>query len=1047
MDKIILSNNFQPILLQEFFEHQANKTPNKIALQYHDEKLSYQQLDILANQLAHYITELNLPAESLIPCTFNRPVLYVIAILAILKSGHCYVPLSLNTPVERLNLMLDQLDCQYLLTDTAGHLIIGVSNKSILMLDEVLSNLKQYSPEKPDLRRDSQSLAYMIFTSGSTGTPKGVLMEHTGPINIIKHMTDMSSLNENEYFIQNVNFSFDPHVWTLFWPLAIGATVILQNESEQHDASYLIKLINQYQIRVLHAGVSLTKAILKLPDIATCQSLRQIIGGGEAWTAYTVNELFEKLPACELVNVYGPTETCIHVTFWRSHLAKEIRELIPIGKVVANYQIYILDENLNQVTAGEKGQIAIGGIGLARGYYKDKAKTDLKFISDHISGIKGMRLYLSGDLGRINEDNDIEFFGRIDEQVQIRGHRVELGEIESVINKFPGISNCVMLANGNDNPELIAFVATKERVLDNKVLFQAINQFLQQKLPNYMLPKKLLLIHDWPLTNHGKIDKKKLLELIPQAPAPSSSLDENSVKQQVARIWCEVLGLTDIQDNDDFFQVGGDSLNALDIIAKINHQLNADFSISTLFDYPILENLIAFILTNQTVKPELTEDSMVRDNHVFELSLNQKRLIRLAGTNSGLNNGIIPLAISGQLNIEILKQAGILLASHHEVLRANVNLQSIDQMRIANTINENFFKVVDLLSNQQKTATFETAFALIAEYLEAPIDITKEPLFQIIVISYTKNDALILIYLNHVIADSYTGKFVVENLIAYYQSLLAGLKPVPSEINQFHNYVLAEKNFYRSERLNEQLDFWLALVLKQQRALDFGSHNDNDLSAGFTSLLVPNETASRLRRLAIENKQTLFTVLITIFAKSLFDLGKQNEFIVAFTYSIRDKHEFQNMLGPLSNKLLLPLNFEAIKNISQLLKQVNHNLMNIYKNSEIQVDALREAVMEQEGEDFVELFNIIFDYEKEAQKNWQMDANTIASTAAMFESSQVKRHLSVRVMDNNETLVFNIRYRKAIFSIEKIDYFKEILLNNAKLLISEVIESESEAIC
>ncbi len=1029
-----------PILLHDFFEKQVVATPENIAIQYHNEKFTYQELENVTNQLAHYLCSLRLPTETPIPIIYNTPILYVISLLAILKSGHCYVPLSPKMPIERLNLILNQLKCPFFLTDTLDQAIIDGTKKAAIIINDVLLTIKNYSNKKPDIKRNLQMLAYMIFTSGSTGIPKGVLMEHRGPVNIIKQMCDISSLCEKEFFIQNVNFSFDPHIWTLFWPLSVGATVILQNESEQHDGNYLIKLINQFQISVLHSGVSLTKALLKLPDIIQCKSLKQIIGGGEAWSASTFNELLDKLPQCELVNVYGPTETCVHATFWRSSHAKNITTTVPIGKAITNYQIVILDEHLNKVPDGEKGQIYIGGAGLARGYYGDEETTTKKFIPNPFSQNTADRLYQSGDSGRVNHEGEIEFLGRIDEQVQIRGHRVELGEIETTLNSFPGIANTAILAaNLKDDPELIAFVELKDTVTDSKTILPAINLFLQQKLPHYMLPKKLILINEWPLTSNGKIDKYKLLEKISKINITPILSADDDIKTKIFNIWCNVLNVDHIQDNDDFFQVGGDSLNALDIIAKINNQFSADFSLSAIFDHPTLEKLTVFILKNQEKEVALRQatNNLKMTGNIFNLSLNQKRLIRLASKNSALNNGIIPLQFSGQLDISTLKKSATTLTEQHEILRANLLTTTSDQMIIAKKINDNFFNIIDLTVNPEQSSTLEAIFSIVNERLEAAIEISSEPLFQITIIHCKHYEYLILVYLNHIIADSYTGKFIIDNLISCYQSLLQGKKQPPVEPNQYRNYIIAEERFYKSPRLTTQLNFWLTLLANQPRLLNFNNHEAHELTAGITSLSLTKKVTGLIREMAIENKVSLFTILITLFANTLYNFKKQKKFILAFTYSLRDKQEFQGMLGPLSNKLLLPINFEQDQKFSQLLKQVSNNLLEIYKNSDIQLEALRDSLIEIEGESFTELFNVIFDYEKETMQHWQIDAQTTISSLPMPESSQVKRHLSVRVVDNDETLTLNIRYRKAIFTDDQIELFKNLILTNIKALVSD----------
>jgi microcystin synthetase protein McyB len=1038
MTTISASSLIKPTLLQNFFENQVLSTPDNIALLYHSKKLTYRELENLSNQLAHYIVDRKLPNESLIPVAFHDPINYVIAILAVLKSGHCYVPLSPNVPKERLTLMLNQLDYSFLLTDFS--IDYHADAKESLLFNELVIRIKNHPLEKPILSAP-HALAYMIFTSGSTGTPKGVLMEHHGPVNIIEKMDELSSLNKNEFFIQNVNFGFDPHIWTLFWPLSVGATVILQNEFEQHDAGYMLDLIKQYQIRVLHAGVSLTKALLKLPAISECHSLKQIIGGGEAWSIHTVNELFGKLAHCELVNVYGPTETCVHAAYWRSRYVKKIGEIIPIGKPVSNYQIYILDENLQTVASGEKGQIGIGGIGVASGYYKDEALTAKKFIPNPLN--KNDFIYLSGDVGLVNQDGDIEFYGRTDEQVQIRGHRIELGEVENALMKNQNVDNAIALATEiNSMLELIAFVSLKETEANDKIISQEINAFLKDKIPSYMLPKQYVFITEWPLTNNGKVDKKRLLNMLAQQPSAASLPPDNSIENKIISIWSAVLNLSNIQKEDDFFQIGGDSLNAIDIIAKINESLIADFSLSLIFDNPALGDFIEFILANSNQSRSAQSVETIPTTS-FNLSLNQKRLLRSSGRRSALNNGIIPLKLTGQINIANLKKSVRLLIKNHEILRAQLAVSG-DKMVIVDEVDDAFV-FENLFETSPQTASFNTAFGMVVEYLETEVDIVTQPLLQIILIQYNSAEYLLLVNLNHIIADSFTGKFIVENILQNYQNLQQNISPIACRFNQFQHYISLEEKIYQSQQNNTQINFWHSLLLNHPRSIQFIAQESRDLAAGFTNLILDKSKADTIRKTAFDSKVSLFTTLITLLAKSLYDYQNQQRFVLGFTFSIRDKPEFQNMLGPLSNKLLLPFDFRTTTDFEQSLKNVGNLLIEIYKNGDIQLEVLRDSIKEVEGDAFTELFNIIFDYEKEMVKQWQLEPDALAETVPMVESSQVKRHLSIRVMDNEETLVFNIRYRKTIFSEHAIIRLKDILLQNIKTLKINSLQEETVA--
>jgi acyl carrier protein len=609
--------------------------------------------------------------------------------------------------------------------------------------------------------------------------------------------------------------------------------------------------------------------------------------------------------------------------------------------------------------------------------------------------------------------------------------------------KNQNVDNAIALATEiNSMLELIAFVSLKETEANDKIISQEINAFLKDKIPSYMLPKQYVFITEWPLTNNGKVDKKRLLNMLAQQPSAASLPPDNSIENKIISIWSAVLNLSNIQKEDDFFQIGGDSLNAIDIIAKINESLIADFSLSLIFDNPALGDFIEFILANSNQSRSAQSVETIPTTS-FNLSLNQKRLLRSSGRRSALNNGIIPLKLTGQINIANLKKSVRLLIKNHEILRAQLAVSG-DKMVIVDEVDDAFV-FENLFETSPQTASFNTAFGMVVEYLETEVDIVTQPLLQIILIQYNSAEYLLLVNLNHIIADSFTGKFIVENILQNYQNLQQNISPIACRFNQFQHYISLEEKIYQSQQNNTQINFWHSLLLNHPRSIQFIAQESRDLAAGFTNLILDKSKADTIRKTAFDSKVSLFTTLITLLAKSLYDYQNQQRFVLGFTFSIRDKPEFQNMLGPLSNKLLLPFDFRTTTDFEQSLKNVGNLLIEIYKNGDIQLEVLRDSIKEVEGDAFTELFNIIFDYEKEMVKQWQLEPDALAETVPMVESSQVKRHLSIRVMDNEETLVFNIRYRKTIFSEHAIIRLKDILLQNIKTLKINSLQEETVA--
>ncbi len=587
--------------VHELFEAQAKQRPDAVALVFEHQQLTYRELNQKANQLAHYLHQRGVRAETLVAVCLERSLEMAIAILAVLKAGGAYVPIDPDSPTDRLKFMLQDTQTPLILTQERFSTFLIDFTGQRICLDSAWEELSQQSEENLQNQVDGHNVAYMIYTSGSTGRPKGVLNVHGGLRNRLHWMQEAYRLTPADRVLQKTPFTFDVSVWELLWPLISGACLVMARPGGHRDSAYLVELIISQRITTLHFVPFMLGVFLRDPKVDKCTTLRQVFCSGEA-LSYELQQQFFRHSGAAFHNLYGPTEASIDVTAWQCERESD-RKIVPIGQPIANTQIYILDRCLQPVPIGVAGELHIGGVGLARGYLNQPALTAEKFIYHSFCAKPAKRLYKSGDLARYLPDGTIEFLGRIDTQVKIRGYRIELGEIEAVLGKHAAVRSSVAMVREDEpgDPRLVSYVAAR-----SQEAFDAaeLRKYLKQKLPEYMIPSALVLLDELPLTPGGKIDRRAL-------PAPDQDRRElanvyqtprTPTEETLAAIWREVLKLDKVGIHDNFFDLGGHSLLATQVVSRIRSALTVELPLRTLFESPTVAEM-AIILTENETKP------------------------------------------------------------------------------------------------------------------------------------------------------------------------------------------------------------------------------------------------------------------------------------------------------------------------------------------------------------------------------------------------------------------------------------------------------------
>jgi amino acid adenylation domain-containing protein len=568
---------------------QAARTPEAVAVRAGRTTVTYAALLAQAAQLAQALQARKIGPECLVAVALERSVELVVALLGTWYAGAAFVPLDPTYPTERLRYMLQDSQAALLLTDAAQAARLAHDGPT-LCLDRDRAILDGSPSTPPVLATTETQLAYVLYTSGSTGQPKGAGNSHAGLRNRLQWMQEAYRLTPADRVLQKTPISFDVSVWEFFWPLLVGAELVMAEPGAHKDPARLIQHIVEQGITTLHFVPPMLQAFLDQPGVETCRSLRQILCSGEALPATLPPRVQQVLPGVALHNLYGPTEAAIDVTAWTCPTPPA--PTVPIGRPIANLQIYVLDPQGEPVPIGVPGECYIGGIGVGRGYHRRPDLTAARFVPDPFSDQPGQRLYRTGDLVRYRPDGAIEYLGRLDHQVKIRGVRIELGEVEAALRQQPAIREAVVLArrDGPGGARLVGYVTT-----DPTPPFDAagLRQALAQTLPEYLVPAVIVRLERLPLSPNGKVDRRAL-------PAPEVEAQRTqayaepttATEQQLAAIWAQVLGLAQVGRHDNFFELGGDSITSLQVLAKA-HREGITLTPRQLFEHPTIASAAA----------------------------------------------------------------------------------------------------------------------------------------------------------------------------------------------------------------------------------------------------------------------------------------------------------------------------------------------------------------------------------------------------------------------------------------------------------------------
>ncbi|WP_184261227.1 non-ribosomal peptide synthetase, partial [Granulicella mallensis] len=934
--------------MTDLLQEQAERTPTAEALVFGEVSLSYQELHARANQLAHWLMTQGVGPESLVAVAIPRSVEMVVALLAILKAGGAYMPLDMDYPPERLAYMLE--DAQPVLVLTSVEISAQLPELTAkLLLDDAATQgmLAGYSTKPPTDKQREQPLqpghpAYVIYTSGSTGKPKGAMIAHHAIVNRLKWMQAEYQLQADDRILQKTPFGFDVSVWELFWPLLEGATLVMAKPGGHKDPVYLVDLIQTSRITTLHFVPSMLQAFLLEPTAVKCQGLRRVICSGEALPV-ELQEQFHGLLPCALHNLYGPTEAAVDVSYWACE--PEDKSLsVPIGRPIWNIQMYVLDRRLRPVPVGASGELYIAGRGLARGYLGRPGLTSERFVANPY-GEPGSRMYRTGDLAKWRKDGALEYLGRTDHQVKIRGFRIEMGEIEAALLRHLSVAQATVIAR-EDRPGDKRLAGYVVAAADQQVDTEALSQMLGKELPEYMVPSALIVMEAFPLSPNGKLDRKAL-------PAPDYASTSEWVaprtpqEEILCSLFAEVLGLTRVGVNDNFFALGGHSLIATRLMSRVRSALNVELSIRVLFEEPTVARLAQRLKGAQTSGPPLRP--MPRPEEIT-LSSAQHRLWFLNCMDGGSSTYLISgaLRLRGKLNVAALEAAFADLLERHESLRTIFpETEGIPYQHVLEAEGLS-------IPLAAVAATEETLAAVLAQAGEKGFDLSREIPLRARLVKLSSTEHVLLILLHHIAGDGWSLTPLFEDLATAYAARSEGRRPEFEPLPvQYVDYTLWLKESLGTESdaesvVSRQLQYWMETLAELPDHLDIPTDRPRPVETTHGGALLPFKFSAslhqRLQDLTRESRVSLFMMLQAGLALLLSRLSNSNDIPLGTPIAGRTDSALDDMVGVFVNTLVLRVDTSGRLSFRDLLERVRTTDLNAYAHQEMPFERLVEAL-------------------------------------------------------------------------------------------------------
>ncbi|WP_193191967.1 non-ribosomal peptide synthetase [Microbulbifer taiwanensis] len=989
----------QPV--QRLVERQARQTPDAVAVEFGSEQWSYDQLNRRANRLAHQLIELGVGPEVRVGIAAQRSLEMVLGLLAILKAGGAYVPLEPEYPLERLTRMIEGSGIELLLTQS--HLVAQMPEREglqLLALDTL--DLGGAPDGNPQVALHGENLAYVIYTSGSTGEPKGAANRHSALHNRLQWMQDAYALDGADRVLQKTPFSFDVSVWEFFWPLVTGARLVMARPGEHREPARLVELIRERGITTVHFVPSMLQAFLEESGVESCGSLRHIVCSGEALPAQAQEAVFARLPRAALHNLYGPTEAAIDVTHWTCR--RGAAGTPPIGRPIAGLETWVLDADLNPVLPGVTGELYLGGAGLARGYLGRADLTAERFVAAPGAGV-GERLYRTGDLVRWNGDGQLEYLGRVDHQVKIRGLRIELGEIEAQLLAQAPVREAAVVAAGE---RLLAYVSTRSgQAIDSAQLLAR----LGEQLPDYMVPAALLELEALPLNANGKLDRKALPPIEPVRRAAAEA-PQGETELALAALWQQLLGAGPVGRQDHFFELGGHSLLAAMLASRVRQSMGRELALRNIFEYPTLQRQAEHL---QTLVPLAPGDepplAPLERGATVPLAPAQQRLWlveRMAAAGQApAYNMAGALRLHGGLDLSILRAALDTLVARHQALRTvypeDDEGNPVAVIRDAAPV---ALPVADL-SGALKGDLFARGGAqadaverALAEEAARPFDLARGPLLRCRLLRFGPERHALLLCVHHIAFDGWSEGVFAREFATIYRDLSGGAAPaLPALAVQYADYALWQRRRLEASA-GRDAHFWRD-YLDGAPALSTLPPELPEDTAGAgggaaPEVDIPGGAGAAPPRLGRAKDSSEFTLLLAAFSALLHRRAGADDLVIGTDLAGRDHPHLEDLIGFFVNVVPLRSHLQPGLSFAQWLDRTRESSLAAFDYRHVPFDQIVEHAGAPRSRGSNPLVQVLFVMQNTPRSHFEIPGLSIELVPAAVATSKFDLAVFVR---------------------------------------------------
>ncbi|WP_160712986.1 non-ribosomal peptide synthetase [Chitinophaga solisilvae] len=940
------------------FELQADRTPDAIAVVFHGQQLTYRQLNEQANQLARYLQQQGITAESPVPVCLHRSPALIMAVLAVLKAGAAYVPLDPDYPQARLLHILHDTQYTLMITDEQSRHQLPAADKVIIPLNapEIQERLSVLSAANQEHHYHPDRCTYIIYTSGSTGTPKGIQMPDSALSNLLLWQRDQVDYTLPHHVLQFASINFDVSFQEIFFALCFGGCLHLITEEERKDMAILSRKIISGQINCLFLPyiVLQSLAVYAADSSLYPGALLDVFTAGEQLKLGADLQQFMEQTGARLHNQYGPSEAHVVTSYTVQAADYQHRPLPPVGRPVYNTVLYIVDEQGHLCPAGTPGELYIGGVQVARGYLHRPELTADRFIADPFTP-GGGRLYKSGDICCLLPDGNIEYISRKDDQVKIRGYRIEPGEIESVIGQSGLVTQAVVMVKEDvlTGKKIVAYVVLKEQAGT-----AALRAFLADRLPDYMMPAVFMALPHIPVTSNGKADKRALPE--PDAAAfrrNAYTAPRTATEETLAQLWTSLLQLPAPGIHDHFFELGGHSLLAMRLQSLIRRHLQKEISVKELFAHPTIAQMAELTDLREHCAQHMigTEDRPA----LMPLSFSQERLFFIDQLEGSVQYHMpLILRLKGNLNTPALEQALQYITDRHEVLRTVIHTTGTQHYQHILEKGQWRATVMDIRNNPGE------AGVILSSLIEKPFNLSQDHPLRAHIIRVEDADHLLLLTMHHIASDGWSLQVLTTELKTCYETFCAGGIPeLPMLEIQYADYARWQQTYLTPARQEAQLQYWrsqLAEAVPLQLPADFPRAAIQRRRGATVPVNIDKTLTAQLQQLSQAEGATLFMTLLTAFNVLLHRYSGQQDICVGIPVSGRLRQETESLIGFFINSLALRSDVQPDLSFRALLSQVKQTTLDAYAWQEVPFEKVVEAVVKERDASRSPLFQVMF---------------------------------------------------------------------------------------